>query len=141
MKQLIKIKSIKGYNSFSELYGLGKKFYEGDIAALICFRPCSEYSRREESTNCIYAGYTIGKKRAKKAVVRNRVKRLLRVSLRNSTDLLTNENGEAPIEFIILNLMKAPRHPGLIRLEDIEPSVRKILSRAMNYIEKNQGSK
>ena len=80
-------------------------------------------------------GVTISKRIAKKAVVRNRIKRLLRESIRKSVkEILLETNNTIVFKTIIISWRKAPQRPKEISLDDVYPAVKKIIQMA---IEKN----
>lgn len=80
-------------------------------------------------------GISIPKRNAKKAVVRNRTKRLVRESL---IHLVQNdvEKVLAFEQFIIIRIEKLPPHPKLIRLSDVEPEIIKLFDRALEAVNK-----
>ena len=135
----IKLHSIKGYNSFSKIYKVGMKFRSGSASAVVIFSNTSiDFSKLKENTHCnannnfkhiIYYGVTVSKKIAKKAVVRNRIKRLMRESLRIVIKELEIKN-LLPIEKIIISYFFAPKHPMQISLNNILPAVKNLLKQA-----------
>lgn len=136
---MIEIKPIKGFNSFSLVFKTGKKFYDKELMAVFVqvpsesddalFKNCSD-----EST--FYYGVTAGKKFIKKAVVRNRIKRLLRVSIRKIffERYIMLEN--PPFKYAVFSWRHAQTHPALISLNDVLPSVENIFNSADSYYKK-----
>jgi ribonuclease P protein component len=122
----IKLKSLKGHNSFPKVFERGKRFYVANALAVVCFMPansgCSE----------LMLGLLAGKKLSKSAVMRNRIKRLLKESVRLSIEDFTI-NGQCPFEVILLSWKKAPSHPRMLRLDDVLPEVRQLLQQAFDY--------
>lgn len=80
-------------------------------------------------------GISVPKRNAKKAVVRNRTKRLVRESL---IHLVQNDVDKvlAFERFIIIRTEKLPPHPKLIRLNQIEPEIIKLFERALEAVNK-----
>ena len=80
-------------------------------------------------------GISVPKRNAKKAVVRNRTKRLVRESL---IHLVQNDIDKvlAFEKFVIIRTEKLPPHPKLIRLDQIEPEVIKLFDRALEAVNK-----
>jgi ribonuclease P protein component len=94
---------LKGFNSFKYVYKQSRKFYSVPILIAICFKPCDfKLKRLEPNPNTIYFGVTAPKKIYKKAVVRNRIKRLLRISLKNSLKIIENKIDISRIQAIII---------------------------------------
>jgi len=124
-----KLKSVKGYKSFSRTFQAGRKFRSGDLLASVTFRK-GDVEEKEETT--LHYGVSISKRTAKRAVVRNRVKRLLREALRLSLDEGYNTKS-IPFESILLIWRSGPGHPKLISLEDVRPEVGKVLEKADTY--------
>ncbi len=135
--QYLIFKPIKGFKSFSKIFQAGKKFYDNDAVLSVCFRPCTVFEdlvkNDESDAQKLYYGVTISKKKAKKAVVRNRIKRLLRVSIIKTVSDYTGEDTICPFEYVIVSWKKAPSHPKLIHLNDVQPVVKRILRKANDY--------
>lgn len=127
----IQLHSIKGYNSFSKIYKVGMKFRSGSASAVVIFSNTSiDFSdANNDFKHIIYYGVTVSKKIAKKAVVRNRIKRLMRESLRIMIKELEIKK-LLPIEKIIISYFFAPKHPMQINLNNILPAVKNLLKQA-----------
>jgi ribonuclease P protein component len=135
-----KLVSLKGKNNFSNVYGNGIKLHEKNTLAFITRRfinPEEPADKREPFV--ISCAVVIGKRASKKAVVRNRVKRLLRVSIKQTLADLQKTNKIEMIESMIFIRKKAPSHPMLIRLEHVKPEIISILNSFYAVISKNQG--
>lgn len=123
MKQIPDIRSIKGYKAFSNAFQNGRKFRESAALASVIFSDDTE-------NEILYLGVTISKRTAKSAVVRNRVKRLLRESVRQ---IVSESDFDIPIEKILISWREAPEHSKLIRLSDVRPVISKIIEKACSY--------
>ena len=126
----VTLRTIKGYDSFSKVFQSGKRFRFNSANAAVIFSDAKK-------TNCdfqhtIYYGVSVGKKTAKKAVIRNRIKRLMRESFRISVKNLEIEK-IIVIEKIVFTYYFAPLHPMQIKLQDVLPAVKNILEQANLY--------
>jgi ribonuclease P protein component len=133
MKKII-LMPLKGFESFKRIYENGKKFYNVNSYAVFRFKSgtCVEFV---DVVNC-YFGITVSKRASKSAVIRNRLKRILRVAIKQAfADTLSDKTG-MNIESIIISWKKAPKHPALIRLGDILPEIRNLFINADDYYHK-----
>ncbi|MER3329715.1 MAG: ribonuclease P protein component, partial [Candidatus Kapaibacterium sp.] len=78
-------------------------------------------------------GISIPKRHAKKAVVRNRTKRLVKESLISLANiekekLLTFE------EFVLIRTVKLPSHPKLVRLDEVKSEIFVLFDKALMRI-------
>lgn len=81
-------------------------------------------------------GISVPKRHAKKAVVRNRTKRLIKESLislaqNEKEKLLTFE------EFVLIRTVKLPSHPKLVRLDEVKPEIFALFDKAVMRIGQN----
>ncbi len=124
----IKLKSLKGFNAFPNAFRSGKKF--GNNVSIASF---SFNIGNEEQIDSVKFGVSISKKTAKRAVVRNRIKRLLRESIRqiiNSPEI----SGKSEIfKIVIINWKIAPQKAGMINLNDVKPKVKDLFNQAIKY--------
>ena len=124
-------KSIKGYNNFSDTFKIGLKIKIKNIFSSIVFNK----NNVNAENHTIYYGVTISKKLIKRAIIRNKVKRLLRESIR----LLLKEFEITDLIFldrVILSWQIVVNHPKEISLNDVMPSVKLIFERALNIYKK-----
>jgi len=127
------IKPLKGKKHFSDVYKQGISFYDKPLKAIVCFkaRPCFEIESDDDEA--VYLGVAVSKRTAKKAVVRNRIKRLLRESIRH----VVSERGDQSIldlQSIILLWYYAPAKPAMITLKDVLPVVKKVFDRISDHL-------
>lgn len=133
------IKPLKGKKRFSNAYKLGVNFYDKPAKARVCFKNkvCFELAPDEE--NILFLGVSVSKRTAKKAVVRNRIKRLLRESVRH----VAKEHDKACLEAIssiIIMWYYAPTKPGMIGLNEVLPVIRSLFDNICEYLLNNESS-
>jgi ribonuclease P protein component len=139
----VKLSPIKGYKTFSIVFDAGVKQKKYPVLASFVYdveniglSPFRQEELSEEGH--VFFGVAISKRRARKAVVRNRIKRLLRESVR----LVFKEFDESGItpEFkaFTLLMLKAPKRPKEIGLDEVLPSVRKALIAAQTRPEQTR---
>jgi len=133
-----KLQAIKGKAKFDELFKNGQKFGNKDCVSFIKFVTDPQEINPDEIRVIFYA-VAISKKVAKKAVIRNRIKRLLRESLRQllKEDITLFDK----ISHIIIIRRWAPAYPGLIGLNEVKLSVSKLLQSSKSYISNKTGNK
>lgn len=130
---LISCKPIKKYDAFSVVFRKGTKLKTKNLFSSVIFNE----NIASKKCHTIYYGVTISKKIAKKAVIRNRIKRLLRESIRFLLKKEYMEINFAIIDSIILVWQIAPKYPKEISLDYVTPAVKNILEQAFNlYIKK-----
>lgn len=134
MKQNLNYSPLKGFNSFKKAYEIAKKYRFDNLLIAICLKPTDLLIKgKKPSPNKLYVGISVPKKVFKKAVVRNRIKRLIKVSMRNF--IKQNQDN------ILLHSVQAilitwngqqifnPRH---IKLNDVEPQIFDRLNSILN---------
>jgi ribonuclease P protein component len=119
----LKLQPVKGKKTFDRIFATGQRFYHDEASAVICF------SRESNDNPVLNYAVIVRKKIAKKAVVRNRIKRLLRECLRQIF-LESDEKFKNSFEFIVVGWNSAPEHPGLLHLSDVLPKVKSLLEKA-----------
>ncbi|TAL68172.1 MAG: ribonuclease P protein component [Bacteroidetes bacterium] len=119
-----KLQPVKGKKTFDRIFASAKRFYNDEVWAVICFR------KADNENPVINYAVVARKKVAKKAVIRNRIKRLLRESLRKIFLESEDEKFKNSFEYIVVGWNSAPEHPMLIKLKDVKPKVKSILEKA-----------
>ncbi|PKL85170.1 MAG: ribonuclease P protein component [Ignavibacteriae bacterium HGW-Ignavibacteriae-1] len=130
-----KIKPLKGFNAFNRVFGKGKKFVERDIMAVVIYSlsKFEDFKIREDDSNeYSYVGVSVSKKICKKAVVRNRVKRLLRVSVRS----FFSNHSPTGLKYLTISWRQKADSSSMIRLKDIEPRVHQLLNKIIQNVPK-----
>ncbi len=120
----ISVVPLKGYKIFDKVFKSGKRFYSGPAASVICFDLSDSYECKLE------LGVTVSKRIAKKAVIRNRIKRLLRESARLTIKQMQLRGTTIPISQMIINWRQAPNMQSKICLDDIKPCIERIFEKA-----------
>lgn len=138
----VQLISLKGFEAFQDVLSRGKRFTSQGITGFVLFKTDLSNSPKSPRST-IHFGVT-AKKRTRPAVMRNRIKRLLRESLRLS--LKKNpprkpaHKSQVPVqeivEAIVLIGMYVPEKPQLLHLHDVLPGVQTILKRAKDYYHK-----
>ncbi|MCX8055155.1 MAG: ribonuclease P protein component [Ignavibacteria bacterium] len=123
-----RLATIKKQKRFQEVFANGKKFSTSNLFVVI---ECNEVS-----ANPLEYAVVASKKVSKRAVVRNRVKRLLREVLRQYVHLLLA--GNINISAIILFWRTPVAKPSLIRLTDVFAEFMIIVEKFRNSIIKRQ---
>ena len=72
----------------------------------------------------------VRKKVARKSVVRNRVRRLVREALRRQLGEMEKQNAPVPVQTIIILWNSAPSRPSMLRLESVSQILRPLIERA-----------
>lgn len=129
------LKSIKGKNAFRKVFESGQSFYSGSAKAVICFRDANDDSGA--NLREVFYAAMISKRSAKKAPVRNRVKRLQRESLRQIFN--SEDNYRDIFSYIVIMRNKAPLHPAFIKLDEVKNEIEVILKKAEKYYTKMTG--
>ena len=129
----LRIAPLKGHEAFPKVFKKSRKFTEKDAVLFVQFCTKEDNSGETELLKTVHVGVTIRKKTAKSAVMRNRVKRLLRVAMRNVLKEIENTHGHVPFKAIIAMWQKAPERPMQLGLAHVEPVIQQLLSQALKY--------
>lgn len=105
-----RLATIKKQKRFQEVFTNGKKFSTSNLFIVI-----DDFSSTDN--NMIEYAVIVSKKVSKRAVVRNRVKRLLRECLRHYVHLLLGDRMQ--VKAILLYWRMPVRHAKMIRLSDV----------------------
>ncbi len=147
----VRLKSLKGFEAFAAVFKHGTRFAYRGISAFVVFRAPGRHnadSTDATTTNdaepihvsgasvTLYFGVT-AKKRTRPAVLRNRVKRLLRESLRHSVRRLLEHSQTLEeftcIERLVLVCNIIPERPTMLRLQMLTPLVERILKQVLAH--------
>lgn len=120
---------LKGKRAFSDAFKAGRKFYEEKAMLVV-----GVLKRNAENVHTIKFAVSTAKKYSKKAVVRNRIKRLLRESTRRIIKDEQYFDFAATVDYLMLYWKDAPQRPGQIELKDVYPVVQKLFDSAKSSI-------
>ena len=131
----ILFKSLKSKIDFAEMYKSGKKFFAHDAMAIVRFRDASNMDAENENSeqelpHTLKYVVSVSKRNAKKAVVRNRIKRLLRESIKEYFNDDTHSEKAEDFDTLIINWRRAPKQPMKINLDDVRPTVNYLIRKA-----------
>ncbi|HYF02802.1 MAG TPA: ribonuclease P protein component [Patescibacteria group bacterium] len=125
----LRIAPLKGHEAFPKVFKKSKKFTGRDAVLFVEF---SLLESESDILKTVSLGVGIRKKTARKAVMRNRVKRLLRTAMRNFLKNMA-AGGNVPFTAIIAIWQSAPEHPLQLRLEYVEQALWPLLEQARQY--------
>lgn len=125
------VRPLKGQGAFNDVMRSGRRTTSGPLSLTAAF------SGDRSSVETFSFGVTIGKRTAKHAVVRNRVKRLLREAVRRSVPARSQALSQAGIHTVVLVWRSAPKAPMLLRLSDVHPHVAAALDQAISVCSRN----
>ncbi len=131
---IIKIKPIKGVKAFTNAIKNSRKFRSEKATAYVCFNENINFNGNYDGVKDIFFlsyGIILSKKLLKKAVVRNRIKRLIRESLR----IITIEYNEQLkiIKTLVLSWNRNPMHPKLINLDEVKTEMRILINKILAH--------
>ena len=129
---LMRLQPLKGYNAFGHVFETGKRFAGGSVTAFTVF---GDPAKTVQKQQLLRFGVT-ARKRTRPAVLRNRIKRLLRESLRQIAHDYDRAGEVLPFQEIVLIWNAVPRKPSLLRLHAVLPAVRDVVDRATRYYRK-----
>lgn len=118
MQPNLSLKPLKGFNAFGEVHNKGRKVHSNDCTLIYTVNRTGELSE-------IKYGISVPKRNCKKAVIRNRIKRLLRESLRQ----LAPELEKRQMQEVLIYWRKIPKAANLISLKEVLESLEYTLSR------------
>lgn len=132
------LETIKRKRDFEKLFASGKRFSIGSLRLVVLQK---EQSGEQSELNKVYYAVQVSKKATKRAVVRNRIKRLLRESLRYLAKTAMKDKLHI-FQYIFLGWVDAPSRPCEIHLKDVLPLVERGLNLAyLSIVEKPEGEK
>lgn len=133
---MLRLKTIKGFDSFNYIYKNGKRFRTNNISAVIIFNDEKKQNSSSFEDIVVNFAVVVGKKTSKKSVIRNRIKRLMRESLR----ILAKEDPKIffYIDKVIFSCFTAPSRPQLVTLREIMPAIKNILMQAHFFYKKTE---
>lgn len=130
------IRPLKKKKRFSNVYEFGVNFYEKPAKAIVCFENENCFDKEHGEEDFFFLAVSVSKRTAKKAVVRNRIKRLLRESVRHVAKK-RDQDCFYGIKGMILIWYHAPPRPSQIRLKDVLPVIEKLFDKICEYLNNN----
>jgi ribonuclease P protein component len=142
------IHALKGHGAFDLVFQHGARFAYRGVTAFILFRHLLTNERVAQTPlltrfvtctpDAVFVGVT-AKRRTRPAVMRNRIKRLLRESVRNAllhdeAAMLCSADGVFPVAAVVLICNIIPETPSLLRLDDVAPLVERIFQNADKHV-------
>lgn len=139
--EIINLKSIKGFGVFDIIYKNSIRVHSQNLTlAYLKPKKVQELNLIPNSQNeglTIYFGATIGKKNTKKAVSRNRTKRLIREALaifhintQIEYNILSNRLNKA---FIVISARYKLNNPKEISLNEIQIEINQLLDKILTH--------
>lgn len=128
------LKPLKGYNCFYKVIQNGKKIKSKELTSYFVFENQKLSILKSNNTDLIYFGVACSKKTNKSAVYRNRIKRLLRVAIKQV--IMTDKDKYKSIKYSIFMLNKRISFVNEIGLNDVLPLVESVLNKAVEYQQK-----
>lgn len=125
------VKPLKGYNAFSKVIANGKKIKTDELTSYYIYNDDVLNFMKSNVPEFIYAGVTSSKRINKSAVIRNRIKRLLRVAVRQI--IMNDVDKYKLIKYGVFIYNKKIPFTGYINLNDITPLVVNSLNKAVDY--------
>lgn len=136
------IKTVKGRLQVTSAFKKGKRFTLPE--AMVSVRPrffAQEYDAPKNSENSLFIVCSVRKKIAPHAVIRNRLKRLVKESVRQYIRTHADNNNISILLTLAFNWNIAPKRPRDIALQDIYPIVQQLLDNACEYFARNEKQK
>lgn len=121
------IVSLNGKKRIAETFRAGKRFSTSATVLI------AVYSKEIETTESVAMMVVVRKKVARKAVVRNRIRRLVRESVRRALASFIAEGRTIPFTSLVFLWNTAPKRPSLLQLDTVDLVVRPLLERASAF--------
>ena len=132
----LKLIPVKGKKNFDYIFSHSRKFFVNAAGAIVCFKNRAEIvDNLNTETLVLQYAVTVRKKNCRKAVVRNRIKRLLRVALRELSAQENYKNMLINIKALVLVWNSTITHPGLINLKVVKQEIVKLMDKIILYSE------
>ncbi len=130
----INCRPLKGFGAFEEILRSGRRVTSGPLSLT-----AEQQSGVIRTGAPVLVGVTIAKRIARRAVMRNRVKRLLRESARQHVSARTNELHERGIGRLIFIWRQAPSSPTQLRFGEVEAHMIETLDKLLRQVGSKYG--
>ncbi len=128
---MVKLETLKKRKAFERLFDEGTRIYgRKAYAVAICSQNCNNIEK------ILTYAVLVQKKNSRKAVVRNRIKRLMRESIRHV--VLKAGNRAMPSVIAFSWKEKGIEHPAMISFQDVYPEIESLFFRVVRLCEKNE---
>jgi len=119
------IRPLKGHGAFEAVLRNGRRFTSGAATVTVI------QTQDGTSANSLEVGVMVGKRYAAKAVVRTRIRRLLRVSIRRVIAQHEAQVSSKNISVVLLGWRQGRSRPCDIHLSDVYPHVERAMLSAL----------
>lgn len=130
------LQPLKGYDAFGTVFRTGQRFSSGSATAMVVFSGGVQQDatgiETEGEQQIVYFGVT-ARKRTRPAVLRNRIKRLLRESVRLVALEYQQVDKPLPFRAFVIIWNAVPACPSLLHLRIVLPAVRILMEKAVRY--------
>lgn len=136
---MMNIKTVKGRIQVTSAFKKGKRFSLPEAMVSVRSRfYAQEYDAPKNSENSLFIVCSVRKKIAPHAVIRNRLKRLVKESVRQYIRTHADKKNISILLTLAFNWNIAPKRPLEIALQDIYPIVQQLLDNACEYFARNE---
>lgn len=118
------LQPLKGHGSFERILKTGRRTTSGPLSLTL--------GVGSAETDTIQVGVTVPRRNVSSAVIRNRIKRLLRVAINQTVQEQDCRCRMRGVNVIVAIWRSAPPVASLIRLRDVYPTVYATLKRALD---------
>lgn len=118
------LQPLKGHGSFERVLKTGRRTSNGPLSLTI--------GVSSAKTDTISVGVSVPRRNVSSAVIRNRIKRLLRVAILKSVHEQNVRCRKRGVNVIVAIWRSAPTAASLINLRDVSPIVSAIMKRALD---------
>jgi len=127
------LRSIKGKKQFTEIFTGSKKLYADSGYCFVLFN--KNYTKDINEDNTLNYAVIVKKKTAKKAICRNRAKRLMREVLRKSLPEIQCKHYFKAIKYLVVYWGVPLKSPKLLKYCEVEIMMSQLLEKVENYFE------
>lgn len=120
---LMLLQPLKGHGSFERILKTGRRTTSGTLSLTL--------GVGSVETDTIHVGVSVPRRNVSSAVIRNRIKRLLRVAIHQTVQQHDVRCRMRGVNAIVAIWRSAPAHASQIRLRDVYPTVNATFQRAL----------
>lgn len=123
------IKPLKGNNAFRRAVKCGRHFSAGPARASVAS------TNKDGAGSIVNVGVIVGKRNCPKAVVRVRIRRLLRIAVREVITKHQDRFRRSAISTVVVAWRSGPTVPSMIHLADVEPYIEAAMIQSLNAMD------